>query len=149
MPANQASSTPPTTAACSDQVMQDGAGRLWTSLGQSQGLQMAWRRLPAFRSDLERRSAVVSLIVVVPVRVERMSLRIASDGSGVRACQSGFVKPNEQEETVTMMERIEKMRVSDDALDLVFRKARTYNAWLPKPVPEELLRQLYDTLKWG
>ena len=33
------------------------------------------------------------------------------------------------------MERIEKMRVSDDALDLVFRKARTYNAWLPRPVP--------------
>jgi hypothetical protein len=29
-----------------------------------------------------------------------------------------------------MMERIEKMRVSDEALDLVFRKARTYNAWL-------------------
>ena len=50
---------------------------------------------------------------------------------------------------MTMMERIEKMRVSDDALDLLFRKARTYNAWLPKPVPEELLRQLYDTLKWG
>jgi 3-hydroxypropanoate dehydrogenase len=50
---------------------------------------------------------------------------------------------------VPMMERIEKMRVSDDALDLVFGKARTYNAWLPKPVPEELLRQLYDTLKWG
>src|SRR5271169_2327571 len=48
-----------------------------------------------------------------------------------------------------MMERIEKMRVSDDALDLVFRKARTYSTWLPKPVPEELLRQLYDTLKWG
>src|SRR5437763_6131366 len=48
-----------------------------------------------------------------------------------------------------MMERIEKMRVSDDALDLVFRKARTYNAWLPKPVPDELLQQLYDTLKWG
>jgi hypothetical protein len=48
-----------------------------------------------------------------------------------------------------MMERIEKMRVSDDAPDLVFRKARTYSTWLPKPVPEELLRQLYDTLKWG
>src|SRR5436853_4336835 len=48
-----------------------------------------------------------------------------------------------------MMERIEKMRASDDALDLVFRKARTYSTWLPKPVPEELLRQLYDTLKWG
>ncbi len=36
---------------------------------------------------------------------------------------------------MTMMERIEKMRVSDDVLDLVFRNARTYNAWLPKPVP--------------
>ena len=50
---------------------------------------------------------------------------------------------------MTMMERIKKMRVSDDALDLVFRKARTHNAWLPKPVPDELLQQLYDTLKWG
>ncbi len=68
MLANQASSTPPTTAASSDQVMQDGAGRLWTSLGQAPALQMAWRRLPAFRSDMERRSAVVSLIVVLPVR---------------------------------------------------------------------------------
>jgi len=48
-----------------------------------------------------------------------------------------------------MVEGIEKMRVGDDALDLVFRKARTYNAWLPKPVPDELLQQLYDTLKWG
>ena len=48
-----------------------------------------------------------------------------------------------------MIERIEKVTMSDDALDLVFRTARTYNAWLPKPVPEELLRQLYDTLKWG
>ena len=47
------------------------------------------------------------------------------------------------------MERVGKIRVSDDALDLMFRKARTYNAWLPKPVPDELLRQLYDTLKWG
>lgn len=41
------------------------------------------------------------------------------------------------------------MRVSDDALDLMFRNARTHGAWLPKPVPDELLRQLYDTLKWG
>jgi hypothetical protein len=55
---------------------------------------MAWRRSPAFRSDTERSSAVVSLIVVLPV-VERMNFRIASVGSGVRACQSDFVKPNE------------------------------------------------------
>jgi len=48
--------------------MQDGAGSQWTSLGQAPALQMAWRRLPAFRSDMERRSAVVSLIVALPVR---------------------------------------------------------------------------------
>ena len=48
-----------------------------------------------------------------------------------------------------MMEKIEKTRVSDDALDLVFRKARIYNAWPPKPVPDERLRQLYEILKWG
>src|SRR6266849_8896119 len=59
MPANQASSTPTTTAASSDQVMQDGAGRLWTSLGQRPGLQMAWRRLPAFR-DLQALSDSLS-----------------------------------------------------------------------------------------
>src|SRR5258706_14327729 len=68
MLANQASSTPPTTAASSDQVMQDGGGSLWTSLGQAPALQMAWRRLPAFRGDMERRSAGMSLIVVLPVR---------------------------------------------------------------------------------
>src|SRR5215469_3324017 len=56
MLANQASSMPPTTVAFSDQMMQDGAGRLWSSLGQGPGLQMAWRRLPAFRSDMERQS---------------------------------------------------------------------------------------------
>src|SRR5260221_4987858 len=49
---NQASSTPPTTAASLDQVMPDGAGRLSTSIGPSRGLQMAWRLLPAFRSDI-------------------------------------------------------------------------------------------------
>ena len=53
---------------------QDGAGRLWTFLGQAPGLQMAWRRLPAFRSDMERRSAVVSLSVVLPVRRANESL---------------------------------------------------------------------------
>lgn len=40
-------------------------------------------------------------------------------------------------------------RLSDDALDVLFRKARTYSAWLPKPVPDELLRELYDVVKWG
>jgi hypothetical protein len=47
----------------------DDAGRSWKALdapGQSPGLQMAWRRLPAFRSDMERRFALVSLIAAGP-----------------------------------------------------------------------------------
>jgi hypothetical protein len=64
-----------------------------------------------------------SVATAKPLR-ERMNLRIASVGSRVRACPSDFVKPKE-EETLTMMERIEKMRVSDEALDLVFQRART------------------------
>ena len=37
----------------------------------------------------------------------------------------------------------------DFALDQLFRNARTYTAWLPKPVPAELLRQVYDLAKMG
>lgn len=41
-------------------------------------------------------------------------------------------------------------RMSDDrCLDLIFRNARTHRAWLDKPVGDETLRQLYDTMKWG
>jgi len=40
-------------------------------------------------------------------------------------------------------------RVNDQALDILFRKARTYNSWLDKPVSDDLLRQLYDLMKWG
>lgn len=39
--------------------------------------------------------------------------------------------------------------LSDEALDQIFRNARTHNAWLDRPVTEEMLRQLYDLLKWG
>ncbi|HET9024155.1 MAG TPA: malonic semialdehyde reductase [Burkholderiaceae bacterium] len=40
-------------------------------------------------------------------------------------------------------------RIDDAALDQLFRNARTYNAWLPKPVPPETLHALYDLMKWG
>src|SRR5512135_1721844 len=40
-------------------------------------------------------------------------------------------------------------RLADAALDQLFRNARTYNAWLSKPVPPETLRALYDLMKWG
>src|SRR5215472_7083681 len=39
--------------------------------------------------------------------------------------------------------------VSDDGLDLLFRNARTHNAWLDRPVEDELLRQVYDLAKMG
>ena len=39
--------------------------------------------------------------------------------------------------------------VSDEALDMLFRKARTHNEWLVKPVGDDVLRTLYDVMKWG
>jgi 3-hydroxypropanoate dehydrogenase len=39
--------------------------------------------------------------------------------------------------------------LSDEALDTLFREARSYNAWLEKPVAEETLRKLYELQKWG
>jgi 3-hydroxypropanoate dehydrogenase len=39
--------------------------------------------------------------------------------------------------------------LTNDALDVLFRKARTHNGWLDKPVSDELLRQLYDLMKYG
>lgn len=40
-------------------------------------------------------------------------------------------------------------RLSDEALDLILRAARTHIVWLPKPVPDALLRDVYDLAKWG
>ncbi|MEM5431730.1 malonic semialdehyde reductase [Cupriavidus oxalaticus] len=40
-------------------------------------------------------------------------------------------------------------RLSEEGMDLVFREARTHNAWLNQPVSDETLRQLYDLMKWG
>jgi 3-hydroxypropanoate dehydrogenase len=39
--------------------------------------------------------------------------------------------------------------LSPEALDKLFREARTHNAWLPQPVSDHLLRQIYDLMKWG
>lgn len=35
------------------------------------------------------------------------------------------------------------------ALDQLFRTARSQNAWLDKPVPDSLLVELHDLMKWG
>ncbi len=39
--------------------------------------------------------------------------------------------------------------LDDRALDVIFRTARTHNAWQPRPVSDETLRQAYDLMKWG
>ena len=41
------------------------------------------------------------------------------------------------------------MKLDDAGLDLIFRKARTQNGWLDKPVSDDQLRELYELLKWG
>ena len=40
-------------------------------------------------------------------------------------------------------------RLNDDALDVLFRTARTYNSWRDRLVTDDILRQLYDLMKWG
>ena len=47
------------------------------------------------------------------------------------------------------MTTAEKKQLDDDGLDLIFRKARTHNVWLPTPVPEATLRAIWDVMKFG
>lgn len=37
----------------------------------------------------------------------------------------------------------------DMTLDLLFREARTHNAWTDRPVTDETIRAIYDLAKWG
>ena len=48
-----------------------------------------------------------------------------------------------------IQEKTMKSTLPDEALNQIFREARTHNAWLDKPVSDEILRQLYDLMKWG
>jgi len=40
-------------------------------------------------------------------------------------------------------------RIDDSALGQLFLDARTHNGWLDKPVPDSMLRELYDIVKFG
>src|SRR6266403_1315183 len=42
-----------------------------------------------------------------------------------------------------------KTPISPDALDQLFRGARTHSTWLPEPVPVELLRKIYELARLG
>ena len=39
--------------------------------------------------------------------------------------------------------------LDDQALDALFRRARSHNGWLDQPVTDDTLRRLYDLMKWG
>jgi 3-hydroxypropanoate dehydrogenase len=39
--------------------------------------------------------------------------------------------------------------LADEALNQLFREARTYSGWLDKPVTDDLLRRIYELMKWG
>ena len=41
------------------------------------------------------------------------------------------------------------MAINDEALDVIFRSARTHRHWLDKPVSPALLMAIYDLLRWG
>jgi 3-hydroxypropanoate dehydrogenase len=42
-----------------------------------------------------------------------------------------------------------KNPISSEALDQIFRTARTYNGWADTPIDDSTVRDLYDLLKWG
>lgn len=39
--------------------------------------------------------------------------------------------------------------ISDEALNTLYRRARSYNGWTDKSVPETLMRATYELAKWG
>ncbi len=41
------------------------------------------------------------------------------------------------------------MQLDDPSLDIIFRTAHTHSAWLDKPVGDDLLRRIYDLMKWA
>src|SRR2546426_325460 len=63
------------------------------------------------------------------------------ESPGARFYQRSFRRPSMPEPT--------KKPLNDEALDLIFRKARTHSAWQAKPVDAALLQQVYDLAKMG
>lgn len=40
-------------------------------------------------------------------------------------------------------------KINNDAINQLFREARTHTTWLPKRIPAEILRQVYELARWG
>ena len=50
---------------------------------------------------------------------------------------------------IRLKERTVSHAISDEALNTIFRNARTHNKWLDKPVSPALLMAVYDLMRWG
>jgi len=42
-----------------------------------------------------------------------------------------------------------KQSLSPEALGQIFTQARTHSVWLPEPVSDQLLNEIYNLMKWG
>lgn len=40
-------------------------------------------------------------------------------------------------------------KINDEAINQLFREARTHTAWLPNRIPADILRQVYELTRWG
>jgi 3-hydroxypropanoate dehydrogenase len=52
-------------------------------------------------------------------------------------------------QAIKVLMRQSRNPLSGESLDQLFRRARTYSAWLPDPVPGEVLRQIYELSRLG
>ncbi|GAA4856407.1 malonic semialdehyde reductase [Saccharopolyspora cebuensis] len=50
---------------------------------------------------------------------------------------------------MTTTEHAQRLSLSEDAQDLLFREARTANTFSDEPVTDEQVRAIYDLVKWG
>lgn len=51
--------------------------------------------------------------------------------------------------STTLLTDIQATPLGEEALDQLFREARTYSAWLNRPISDDTLQQLYDLVKLG
>src|ERR1700730_9855897 len=72
-----------------------------------------------------------------------------TSGGGMAQCSTmqgrgGQLVPKRWREVGSMGQRVD-----DTALDTLFRQARSYTKWQLRPVTDEMVRDLYDLLKWA
>src|SRR5713101_9930618 len=58
-------------------------------------------------------------------------------------------KPRREEMTEALDTTLHPSEISGNALDELFRQARTHSAWLPERVPTEKLREAYELARLG